>query len=150
MFNPENFLYFYKFFPGRVIDGDTFTIASIDLGFYTKAFHSNIDQQQKRVRLYGIDCYEKRKSTSATKKYKERGIYKDNYDILGAKATDYVNNVFRGSDGFIISVHRNQKIDDNFGRILGIVYTRDVSTKEWTCLNDRLIGAGYAFDWEEM
>jgi len=86
-------LFEYPVWIERIIDGDTIVV-TIDLGF-------NIIYKQQRVRLLGIDAYEKKGAT------KEKGL----------EAKSFTESFFAQPGAKYILVTPGKK--DSFGRILG-------------------------------
>ena len=104
----------------RVVDGDT-ADAMIDLGFDTWV--------KKRIRFYGVDCWESRTRDLEEKK---KG--------LAAKA--YVKDLLENSDEgkFSIISHGVGK----YGRVLGELFVKGHETS----VNQLLIENGHAYEYE--
>ena len=104
----------------RVVDGDT-ADAMIDLGFDTWV--------KKRIRFYGVDCWESRTRDLEEKK---KG--------LAAKA--YVKDLLENSDDgkFSIISHGVGK----YGRVLGELFVKGHETS----VNQLLIENGHAYEYE--
>ena len=136
-FDPTQFLYHYRFTPGRTIDGDTFVATSIDLGFGT--FLHN-----QTIRLLRVDAFEKRRSSRATKKYRNLGIYREDYDEVGVRAANFTRDILNSGRDMILETSI-EKIRGNFGRILGEVWYLG-SGGLWRNLNDGLVKEGLAYE----
>jgi micrococcal nuclease len=100
MMSIKDKLYHYKGKVGRVIDGDTFYMAEIDLGF-------DITLKNKKVRLLGINTMELKDFDSKKRK-------------LAYEAKDYMIKRLEGKDVVIKSVGF-----DDFGRILALVWLEE-------------------------
>lgn len=111
-------LYYYKARVGRIIDGDTFTLEEIDLGFGLKMKRHGLDEI--KVRLYTADTFELRDKDPSKKQ-------------LAYEARDYMIGRLEGQEVFIRSVEF-----DNFGRILAHVWIGD------EMINETLIKEGLA------
>jgi micrococcal nuclease len=114
----EERLYHYRAKVGRVIDGDTFTLEYIDLGFGVYKY-PNQDEEIK-VRMLGID----------TKELRSKDVFEKQ---LAYQAKDYMTNRLTGKE---VIIHSTSV--DVFGRILAIVYL------DGECLNDTLLSNGLA------
>lgn len=134
--DPSQFLYHYRFIPGRIIDGDTFIASSIDLGFETSLTN-------QKIRLLRIDAFEKRRSSRATKKYKALGIYREDYPELGIRAKNFTHDILYNSHDVLIETSID-KLRGNFGRILGEVWCLG-SAGLWRNLNDMLVKEKVAY-----
>lgn len=113
--------FFYSAEVKRVVDGDTFDCV-IDLGFDVLI--------KARVRLYGINTPESRTKDAAEK---EMGLKAKAFttDWLDRHKTVYIKTV----------LDKNEK----YGRVLANVYSSpQIGEKTTACLNDDIIGAGYA------
>jgi micrococcal nuclease len=88
-----------------VADGDTITVLQ--------------GKKQYRIRLYGIDCPEKRQA-------------------FGNKARKYTSDVVFGKSVSVV-----EKDKDRYGRTVGIVYQGS------ECLNESLIRTGYAWVYQQ-
>jgi micrococcal nuclease len=101
----------------RVVDGDTVD-AMVDLGF-------NV-QFKSRIRLYGVDTWEKR---TRNKEEKKKGIL----------ASQYTKEFLEAEGTFILKSHGVGK----YGRCLGTLWTNDYSK----CLNEELKKEGHAYEY---
>jgi len=113
--------FFYSAEVKRVVDGDTFDCV-IDLGFDVLI--------KARVRLYGINTPESRTKDAAEK---QMGLKAKAFttDWLDRHKTVYIKTV----------LDKNEK----YGRVLANVYSSpQIEEKTTACLNDDIIGAGYA------
>ncbi|MFZ9715910.1 MAG: thermonuclease family protein [Ilumatobacteraceae bacterium] len=113
--------FFYSAEVKRVIDGDTFDCV-IDLGFDVLL--------KARVRLYGVNTPESRTKDAAEK-------------AAGLKAKSFTTDwLDRHKTVFIKTVlDKNEK----YGRVLANVYSSpNIEDKTTACLNDDIIGSGYA------
>jgi micrococcal nuclease len=105
----------------KVVDGDTID-ADIDLGFDISL--------TKRVRLAGIDTPESRTTDKREK-------------ALGLESKDWLKNRLEFAKNIVI---RTQLPDstEKYGRILGKLYINN----EETSLNEQMIAAGYAWEYQ--
>lgn len=110
-------LFFYRAEVVNVIDGDTLDLL-VDLGFN---IHHSI-----RVRLNGVNTPESRTSDIKEKE-------------LGLKAKDFTKDWTVRHPVVYVSTVKDKK--EKFGRILAQVYSDPDKT---ACLNEDLIGSGYA------
>ncbi len=94
-------LYHYKATVSRVIDGDTFIVDRIDLGF-------NISLVNQKVRILGINTMELRDKDEANR-------------ALAFEARDFMKDTLEGKEIVIKS-----EGFDSFGRILAKVWLDDV------------------------
>jgi len=136
-FDPAQFLYHYRFTPGRTIDGDTFIAESIDLGF-------NAFLKKQTIRLSRIDAYEKNKSSRATKKYQALGVYRKDYAEVGIRAKNFTHDILNTSRDMVIETSI-EKLRGSFGRILAEVWYLG-SGGLWRNLNDSLVKEGLAYE----
>lgn len=110
-------LFFYRAEVVNVVDGDTLDLL-VDLGF---DIHHSI-----RVRLNGVNTPESRTSDIKEKE-------------LGLKAKDFTKDWTVRHPVVYVSTVKDKK--EKFGRILAQVYSDQDKT---ACLNEDLIGSGYA------
>ena len=103
----------------RVVDGDT-ADAMIDLGFNTWV--------KKRIRFYGVDCWESRTRDLEEKK-------------KGLAAKDYVKDLLENSDEgkFALKSHGVGK----YGRVLGELFVKGNETS----VNELLKENGHAYEY---
>jgi micrococcal nuclease len=101
----------------RVVDGDTVD-AMVDLGFKTFV--------KTRIRLYGVDTWEKR---TRNKEEKKKGLL----------ASQYTKEFLEAEDTFILNSHGVGK----YGRCLGVLHNTDYSR----CLNEELKKEGHAYEY---
>jgi micrococcal nuclease len=117
-------LYHYKAKVGRVIDGDTFTLEEIDLGF--GFIKRSTKEEEIKVRMLGINTRELKSTNKTDKK-------------LAFQAKDYMTGrLKKGTEVIIQSTGF-----DVFGRVLAVVYLGD------ECLNETLLGNGMAVVYED-
>ena len=109
--------FFYQAKVLNVIDGDTIDLL-IDLGF-------NV-HHQIRVRLNGVNTPESRTTDLEEK-------------ALGLKAKDFTKDWTTRHPVVFVSTVKDKK--EKFGRILALIYSDE---KKTACLNEDLIGSGYA------
>ena len=104
----------------RVVDGDT-ADAMIDLGFDTWV--------KKRIRFYGVDCWESRTRDLEEKK-------------KGLAAKDYVKDLLQNSDEgkFALKSYGVGK----YGRVLGELFVKGNEQS----VNQLLIENGHAYEYE--
>lgn len=121
--NIKDRLYHYKARVGRVVDGDTFTLDYIDLGFGYFKYPSK--GEEIKVRMLDIDTRELRSKDASDKR-------------LAYEAKDYMTDRITGKEVIIYSIN-----EDVFGRILAIVYLGN------ECLNDTLLENGMAEVYEK-
>jgi micrococcal nuclease len=117
-------LYHYKAKVGRVIDGDTFTLTVIDLGFGMKLTKHGNDEI--KVRMLGINTRELKSKNKYEKK-------------LAFEAKDYMTD--RLKEGTEVIIHSTGF--DVFGRVLAVVYIGEEN------LNDTLLSNGLAVVYED-
>ena len=113
--------FFYSAEVKKVIDGDTFDCV-IDLGFDVLL--------KARVRLYGVNTPESRTKDLAEK---EMGLKAKGFttDWLDRHKIVYIKTV----------LNKNEK----YGRVLAQVYSSpNIAETTTACLNDDIIGSGYA------
>jgi endonuclease YncB( thermonuclease family) len=109
--------------PGRVIDGDTFVIEDIDLGFNMR-IHSTSEKETERVRLEGVYCPELRHVGGSAARL---------FTLM------WMNTAALPGLSWPLLIETDTDPEDNFGRYLGVVW-RFV---DGACLNDDLIRAGH-------
>ena len=104
----------------RVVDGDT-ADAMIDLGFNTWV--------KKRIRFYGVDCWESRTRDLEEKK-------------KGLAAKEFVKKLLENSDEgkFLLKSHGVGK----YGRVLGELFVKGNEQS----VNQLLIENGHAYEYE--
>jgi micrococcal nuclease len=127
-------MYQYKAIIQKVVDGDTLEIA-IDLGL-------SMWVHDEKVRLYGVNTPEVYGVKKGSPEWEH-----------GNKASEFVKSVLKEKDEIIVETIKDKK--EKYGRYLAVVFIKIDpilisglsgirSTGQYHCLNDILIGKGFA------
>ena len=116
-------LYHYKFQVQKVIDGDTI-VGKLDKG------RNNFDEEV-HIRMLGIQAPEISKAKTAEER------------VRGYEAKNFLTDLILGKSVIVKTVKAND--DDNFGRMLAIVYLPE---KDDLDVNQHMIDSGHAVVYE--